>query len=160
MARPSEHPPKTHPKRIWICIVFSIRFCIDFWSHFDPNLPPKINQNREKPMLRRTLSSSRFLDWVLIHFGTQFGSQNSQKTLKKQLCFIRFRENRPFEVNIDFWHDFGANLAPFSLPKSIKFQKNRSWKASTFKLIVALIFLDFSSVLGANLTPCWPRFRS
>ena len=127
-----------------------MRFCIDFWNHFDPNLPPKIDQNREKSMLRRTLSSSRFLDWFLMHFGTQLGSQNSKKTNEKQMVLIVFRENRPFEVNIDSWHDFGANLAPFSLPKSIKVQKKSFWKGIYFLID---FFIDFFSILARFWEP-------
>ena len=68
------------------------------------------------------------------------------------MVFAGFRENRPFEVNIDFWHDFGANLAPFSFPKSMKIEKKSLLKGIYFLIDFCI---DFFSILAPSCDPSW-----
>ena len=80
----------------------------------------------------------------------------STKIIEKPLFFIGFRENRPFEVNIDFSHDFDANLPPFSLSKSTQIlSKIDLGRHQFFDRFFASIFsrfwLDFGAQLGAML---------
>ena len=70
--------------------------------------------------------------------------------------FSHFLQSRPFEVETDFGSDLGANLPPFSLPKSIKI---RFLMASKNYAIWASIFMPFwdqlGPILGFNLDPSW-----
>ena len=66
--------------------------------------------------------------------------------------FIGFRENRSFEVNIDFWDDFGTNLAPVSVPKSIKIHKKSFLKGIYFLIDFCI---DFLSILAQFWEPTW-----
>ena len=53
--------------------------------------------------------------------------------------------------------DFGANLAPFSLPKSIKIHPKIDPKMDQFcDRFGDGFFIDLESILKANLGPCWP----
>ena len=95
---------------------FSMLFCIDFWWIFDPNLPPKIHQNRSKidakmPSHVELLFWSIFDRFLLPTWTprTQFGASGLAFS-----WFFRFRGN------IDLGSEFGANMAPFSFPKSFQ----------------------------------------
>ena len=68
------------------------------------------------------------------------------------LFFVGFRENRPFEVNIDFLHNFGANLAPFSFPKSINIQKKSFLKCIYFLIDFCI---DVFSIWAQFWEPTW-----
>ena len=62
------------------------------------------------------------------------------------------------------WHrfliDFGANLAPFCLPKSTKILSKIDPKMQQFfDRFLHRFFIDFWSILEPNLGPCWPLFR-
>ena len=62
---------------------------------------------------------------------------------------------------IDFKSHFGTNLAPFSLPKSIKIAPKIDLERHRFfDHFLHRFFFDFGSILGAKLEPCWPLFRS
>ena len=62
---------------------------------------------------------------------------------------------------MDFWFDFGANLAPFYPPKSTKIlQKSDPKSHQNFDRFLLRFFLDSGSVLGTKLEPCWPPFSS
>ena len=53
--------------------------------------------------------------------------------------------------------DFGANLAPFSLPKSMKIHPKIDPKMDQFcDRFGDGFFIDLESILKANLGPCWP----
>ena len=55
--------------------------------------------------------------------------------------------------------DFGANLAPFSLPKSTKILPKIDPKMhQIFDRFLHRFFLHFGSILGPKLGPCWPHF--
>ena len=61
------------------------------------------------------------------------------------------------------WHrfliDFGANLPPFFLPKSTKILPKIDPKMHQFfDWFLHRFFIDFGSILEANLGPCWPHF--
>ena len=82
----------------------------------------------------------------------------------KNLVFPRekqcFFETSPFEVNIDFCCHFDANLAPFWHPKSTKIHpKTDSKRHQKIDQFWDRFFIDFGSVLGSNLDPCWPPRR-
>ena len=56
--------------------------------------------------------------------------------------------------------DFGANLAPFSLPKSTKIlPKTDPRSHQFFDRFLDGFFIHFGSNLWLNLEPCWPLFR-
>ena len=67
------------------------------------------------------------LDFIFGSFFVPFWLRKStpenQKKYEKALVFKGFRENQRFEINIDFLLDFGANLAPFFVQKSVKIAK-------------------------------------
>ena len=55
--------------------------------------------------------------------------------------------------------DFGANMPPFSLPKSTKIvSKINLGRHQFFDRFLHRFFIDFCSILEANLAPCWPLF--
>ena len=72
--------------------------------------------------------------------------------------FIAFLENRSFEVDIDCWSHFGANLAPFWDQKSIKIQEEIDSKMhpknkrflDRFVLHVGAILVPKSCQLGSQ----------
>ena len=73
------------------------------------------------------------------------------------MFFQYFLQNRPFEVDIDFWLDFGANMPPFSLQKSIKIgSKLELGRHRIFDRFLHWFFIDFPSIWDANLELCWP----
>ena len=73
------------------------------------------------------------------------------------MVFQYFLQNRPFEVDIDFWLDFGANMPPFSLQKSIKIgSKLELGRHRIFDRFLHWFFIDFPSIWDANLELCWP----
>ena len=73
------------------------------------------------------------------------------------MVFQYFLQNRPFEVDIDFWLDFGANMPPFSFQKSIKIgSKLELGRHRIFDRFLHWFFIDFPSIWDANLELCWP----
>ena len=55
--------------------------------------------------------------------------------------------------------DFGANLAPFSSPKSTKIHQKIDPKMhQILDRFFNRFFIDVGSILEANLEPCWPHF--
>ena len=55
--------------------------------------------------------------------------------------------------------DFGANLLPFSIPKSTKIaSKTDLERHQFFDRFLHRFFIDFGSILGPKLGPCWPHF--
>ena len=55
--------------------------------------------------------------------------------------------------------DFGANLAPFCLPKSTKILPKIDPKMhQIFDRFLHRFFIDFCSFWEANLAPCWRHF--
>ena len=100
------------------------------------------------------------VDFIFISIFDRFSIPTcfpkSTKIIEKPLFFIGFRENQPFEVNIDFWHDFDANLPPFSLPKSTQIpSKIDLGRHRFFNRFLHRFFLDLGSILEPNLEPCW-----
>ena len=90
---------------------------------------------------------------------------NIERRVVKKHCFserkIRFFENSPLDVNIDFWSHFCANLAPFWHPKYTKIHpKIDSKRHQKIDQFWYRFFIDFGSVLGSNLDPCWPPFSA
>ena len=144
---------KTPPRRLQIFIIFWMPFWIDFGSVFPPNLEPKIQENRSK--IDAEMAShvdlifgsifSRFLlpTWTL---RTSFGASG----LAPNGFFRIFRKPH-------IGCDFGANLAPFSLPKSMKIHPKIDPKMDQFcDRFGDGFFIDLESILKANLGPCWP----
>ena len=63
----------------------------------------------------------------------------------------------PFEVNIDFWSDFDANLPPCWPPKSKIFQNSGVPR----RLKIFIDFgIDFLSILGPSWPPTWSHLGS
>ena len=107
-------------------------------------------------MPRGILTWTSIFDRFLIEIGSQLRPPEPQKTMNFHCFFPHFLQNRPFEVETDFGSDLGANLPPFSLPKSIKV---RFLMASIDYAIWASIFMPFwdqlGPILGFNLDPSW-----
>ena len=85
---------------------------------------------------------------------------STPKTIKineNSFVFQYFLQNRPFEVDIDFWFDFGANMPPFSLQKSIKIgSKLELGRHRIFDRFLHGFLIDFPSIWEANLEVSWP----
>ena len=137
------------------CHFWSIlaRFCLPTWL-------PKSTKIDEKSMPRCLPMLTSFFDRFLIDFYSQLQPPESQKSNP------RCSESTIFQkIAFRNWHrfliDFGANLAPFCLPKIHQNRcKNRSQDASNFwSIFASIFFFPFSSNLGPKLGPCWPLFR-
>ena len=100
-----------------------------------------------------------FFDRFLIDFCSQLGPpnpENSRPHCSESTIFLKSH----FDVHMDFWFDFGANLAPFWLPKSSKIlPKIDPKRHQFFDRFLHRFFIDFGSFLEANLGPCWRLFR-
>ena len=100
-----------------------------------------------------------FFDRFLIDFYSQLRPPESQKSSP------RCSESTIFQkIALRNWHrfliDFGANLAPFCLPKSSKILPKIDPKMhQIFDRFLHRFFVHFSSNLGPKLGPCWPLFR-
>ena len=68
------------------------------------------------------------------------------------MVFVGFRGNLPFEINVDFWSDFGTNLAPFFLRKSTKIEKKTIFNAIIFSIN---FYIVFCSIFDRFWTPSW-----
>ena len=143
---------KTPPRRLQIFIIFWMPFWIDFGSVFPPNLEPKIQENRSK--IDAEMASHvdlifgsifpRFLlpTWTL---RTSFGASG----LAPNGFFRIFRKPH-------IGCDFGANLAPFSFPKSMKIHPKIDPKMDQFcdRFGDGFFYgfgIDFEGQLGAML---------
>ena len=73
---------------------------------------------------------------------------------------IGMATNRLLQVNIDFRSNLDAILAPFWLRKSIKIGRKSNLKGNLkFDRSSDRFFLQFGSIWGAKLGPCWRHFR-
>ena len=101
-----------------------------------------------------------FFNRFLVDFYSQLRPPESQKSSP------RCSESTIFQkIAFRNWHrfliDFGANLAPFCLPKSSKILPKIDPKMhQIFDRFLHRFFVHFSSNLGPKLGPCWPLFRS
>ena len=123
---------------------------------FLPNLPPKVHQNPSKIDAKRH-SNLDFNFWPIFdRIWLPTSTPRTSKNSDFSCVFPHFLQNRPFEVETDFGSDLGANLPPFSLPKSIKI---RFLMASKNYAIWASIFMPFwdqlGPILGFNSDPSW-----
>ena len=73
---------------------------------------------------------------------------------KEKQCFFK---KTPFEDNMDFGFDFGANLPPFLIPKS-KIFRNSGLPRGLQNFIVFCI--DFLSILAPSWPPTWVHLES
>ena len=100
-----------------------------------------------------------FFNRFLVDFYSQLRPPESQKSSP------RCSESTIFQkIALRKWHrfliDFGANLAPFCLPKSSKILPKIDPKMhQIFDRFLHRFFVHFSSNLGPKLGPCWPLFR-
>ena len=100
-----------------------------------------------------------FFNRFLVDFYSQLRPPESQKSSP------RCSESTIFQkIALRNWHrfliDFGANLAPFCLPKSSKILPKIDPKMhQIFDRFLHRFFVHFSSNLGPKLGPCWPLFR-
>ena len=134
---------------------FLDRFLIDLGSIFPPNLAPQTLQNPGK-IDAKSLSILDFkFRSIFVRFWrptwtprTSFGASG----LAPNGIFRIFRKPH-------VGCDFGANLAPFSSPKSTKIQKKIDPKMhQILDRFFDRFFIDVGSILEANLEPCWPPF--
>ena len=125
-------------------------FWIDFWSILPPNLPPKIHWNVSKIDAKmHSILDSMFgsiFGWFLLPTWipwTQFGTSG----LAPNAFFRVFWE-------IEIWSHFGANLAPFWDPKSIKIhEKIDSKRHPKNDRYLDRFFGQVGSILGPKLGP-------
>ena len=100
-----------------------------------------------------------FFNRFLVDFYSQLRPPESQKSSP------RCSESTIFQkIALRNWHrfliDFGANLAPFCLPKSSKILPKIDPKMhQIFDRFLHRFFLHFGSILEPKLGPCWPLFR-
>ena len=140
-------------------IIFSMlfwhRFLVDLGSIFPPNLPPQNLQNPRK-IDAKSLSILDFkFRSIFDRFWlptwtprTSFGASG----LAPNGIFRIFRKPH-------VGCDFGANLAPFSSPKSTKIHQKIDPKMhQILDRFFDRFFIDVGSILEANLEPCWPPF--
>ena len=99
-------------------------------------------------------------DRILIDFGTQLGPPNLEKSSP------RCRESTIFQKIVfrnrhRFWIDFGANLLPFSLPKSTKIASKIDLERHRFfDRFLHRFFLHFGSNLEPSWAPSWSHLGS
>ena len=99
-----------------------------------------------------------FLHRFLFDFYSELRPPESQKSSP------RCSESTIFQkIAFRNWHrfliDFGANLAPFCLPKSTKILPKIDPKMhQNFDRFLHQFVLHFGSILGPKLGPCWPHF--
>ena len=164
--RPKTPPrqPKTPPRCLLIKFFLASVFQCLFGSIFDPNLaptwPPKPTKIHEKSMPRCLPIMTSFFDRFLIDFCSQLGPPNPENS-RPHSCESTIFLKSHFDVHMDFWLDFGPNLAPFCPPKSNKIlQKSDPKSHQNFDRFLLRFFFDSGSVLGTKLEPCWPLFRA
>ena len=118
------------------------------------------SQNPPKSLKSRCQDALYFALYFLIDVWSTFAPKLDLLDLKKRYLSIRkirFFEKSPFEANIDFWSHCGFNIASFWHPKSTNiFQKIHSKRHYKIDQFWDRCLLDFGSVLGAKLKPCWP----
>ena len=120
-------------------------------SKTDPKAT-KINQNWCQEAIHLGL---QFLIDFLAIFDANFDPKNLKIHLKL-ICFSTLFQNRPFEVGIDFWSDFGTNMSPFSFQKSNKIgEKMELGKHRIFDRFLHGFFIDFPLIWYANLELSW-----
>ena len=123
-----------------------------------PTCLPNTSKIIPKSMPRCLPMLTSFFDRFLIDFNSQLRSSESQKSSP------RCSESTIFQkIAFRNWHrfliDFGANLAPFCLPKSSKILPKIDPKMhQIFDRFLHRFFVHFSSNLGPKLGPCWPLF--
>ena len=120
-----------------------------FWR---AKMAPKSIENRSKLSFRAFLFPYRFLHRFFIDFWSQLrptGSQKSRFFPRKKQCFFK---KTPFEDNIDFGFDFGANLLPCWPPKS-KIFRNYGLPRGLQNFI--LFRIDFLLILAPSWPPTW-----
>ena len=127
-----------------------------FWR---AKMAPKSIKNRSKLNFQAFLFPQRFSHRFFIDFSSQLrptGSPKSMFFLKEKQGFFK---KRPFEDNIDFGFDFGANLLPCWPPKSKIFRNyglprgltiSSFWGIDFFRFLVHL-GLQHGPILGAKI---------
>ena len=135
---------------------FQHRFLIvlaPFWK-------PRWVQNRSKIDQNWVSEPSCFGIVFYIDFWSSFASNFDLLDLKKpsfSLGKTMIFKKSPFEVNIDFWSDFDANMPPCWLPKSQIFQIFGVPR----RLKIFIDFgIDFLSILGPSWPPTWGHLGS
>ena len=143
-------------------LVGVIIFWMTFWMDFDsvslPTWSPKSRKIDQKSMPRWLPMLTSFLDRFFIDFCSQLGASEPEKSSP------RCSESTIFQkIAFRSWHrfliDVGANLPPFSLPKSMKILLKIDPKMHQFcDRFGDGFFIDLVSILKANLAPfCLPK---
>ena len=143
--------------------VFLITFGIDFKPIFNPNLDPKIHQNRSNLDAKMLPISASIFIWCLIDCWSPFQVPVTLQLLifNFLLVFEWFLRNWLTEINIDFGSDFAPNLGPSWLPKSIKNQQKNNqrshqifiWFLHRFCMDVLAFWSPSCPQFGPNLAP-------
>ena len=125
-----------------------------------PTWPSKSTKIHEKSIPRCLPIMTSFCDRFLIDFCSQLGPPNLANS-RPHSCESTIFLKSHFDVHMDFWFDFGANVAPFWLPKSTKIlPKIDPKRHKVFDRFLHRLFIEFCSFWDTNLGPCWPHFRS
>ena len=139
---------------------FGIGFCSLLARFSLPTCLPKSIKINQKSMPRRLPMLTSFFDRFLMGFCSQLrppephGSSPrcSESTIYQKIAFCNLYR---------FFIDLGANMLPFSLQKSTKIASNIDLgRHHFFNRFLHRFFIDFCSILDANLAPCWPHFPS
>ena len=126
-----------------------------FWK---AKMTPKSIRNRSKLNFQAFLFPHRFSHRFFIDFSSQLRPPEPEKSSP------RCSESTIFQkIAFRNWHrfliDLGANLPPFSFPKSTKILSKIDFKRHLFfDRFLHRFFLDLCSIWEANLEPCWPHF--
>ena len=147
---------------ILLPFIFSSFFRCRFWCLLVrlsfPTCLPKSTKIHQKSMPRCLPMLTSFFDRFLLGFCCQLrppephGSSPrcSESTIFQKIAFRNLYR---------FFIDFGANMLPFSLQKSTTItSKIDLGRHHLFDRFLHRFFIDFCSILEANLAPCWPRF--
>ena len=109
---------------------------------------------RHLPML------TSFFDYFLMGFCSQLRPpepHGSSPRCSESTIYLKIA----FRNLYRFFIDLGANMPPFSLQKSTKIvSKIDLGRHQFFDRFWHRFFIDFCSILDANLAPCWPHFPS
>ena len=124
-----------------------------------PTCFQKSTKIHKKSMPRCLPILTPFFDRFLIGFYFQLGPPEPEKSSP------RCSESTIFQkIALRSWHrfliDFGANMPPFFHQKSTNnLPKIDPKRHHFFDRFLDRFFIDFCSMLEANLVLCWPLFR-
>ena len=131
---------------------FPYRFLSVLAPFWRAKMVPKSIKNLSNLSFQAFLFPHRFSHRFFIDFSSQLRPTGSQKSMFFLMRKQGFFKKAPFEDNIDFGFDLGANLPPCWPPKSKIFRKY-GLPRGLQKFI--LFRIDFLSIWGPSWPPTW-----